>query len=165
MINKSTINNNPWHSSPVINCFPNVWPFFDHISNTKLNINHNYQNIAKDFFEKYSDNSKISIEYLENYYHPQSLITMRIQEGTNDYSYEFIGYNNFKNKFRELKMNNIEYHSMIYTAQPIGTDAILVTIHGRATINYATCSISSTFVIKYFEGCSKIMNHIFNIFP
>lgn len=131
--------------------------------NQSLNSNHNYQTIGRDFFEKYSTASSSSITYLENYYHPQSFNSIHVHIGTNNL-YEVIGYDNLRNKLAELKINAIKYHSTTFTCQPIGTDAIIITTAGKATINRINYSIISTFIIKNFDYGSKIMNHMLDIF-
>lgn len=160
----------PWNSlSTPVSPLSMGWFFPDavqvHIT-AKLTPNHNYHQIAKDFFEKYAAANNIGIEHLGNYYHPDALISINIHRGTNDNNnlHEMTGFNNFKRKIDELKMTSIKYHSMVFTTQPISVDTVLVTFSGKAEINHTNFSVVSTFIIKYSEIGSKIMNHMLDIF-
>jgi hypothetical protein len=126
--------------------------------------NNNYQLIAKDFFEKYANASNKNISYLSNFYHQSSLISINIYHGVHNDLYELTGFDDFRNKLIDLKINSMKYHSMNYTSQPIGDNSILIIYMGKVEINRMNYSVITTFIIKNFNFGAKIINHIINFF-
>lgn len=129
----------------------------------KLILNINYQQIAKEFFEKYAHNSSINLFFNQIYYNNESVITLNIhQNGMN--SFEFRGYDSFRAKMFELSILIIKYNNITMISQPLGKNSVLINLYGSAEINNKIYPILIVFTIKLINGSLIILNHIFNIF-
>lgn len=131
-------------------------------SNDKSNNNH--QEIAKYFIEKYAYASILGMNFLESYYFSTATISLHIHRGLENRLIELVGFTSFKNKLIEDNINVIRYNNLTYTSQTLDNKRIIITIHGKAEINYINYNISVVFVIKNINDSLKIVNHIFDIF-
>jgi hypothetical protein len=131
---------------------------------TQINANNDYRTIAKDFIEKFASANTTGVGNIGYYYNADSLISLHIHQGPNNFLFEITGYNNLKIKFAEMGIHFIKYDNIVQTAQPLGKNNVLLTIFGRAEINGKIYNIMSTFIIKIILGTNKITNQIFNIF-
>ena len=169
------MNHNPiWYSlfqSPLI---PNMiapatvnWNFPQPMEiqiTTQLNVNNNYHDITKDFIEKYTLTSSLDLACISHYYHTDALISLHIHHETNNHLFEIVGHNNFKNKMTELNLSTIKYNNLVCTAQPIGKNKILTTMHGRVELNSKFYNMINTFIVKIIGGSPRIINQVLEIF-
>lgn len=140
--------------------------YFWNISTSPLEFHHNqkYKEIAKEFVERYTASNLFGISAIEYYYHPDSLISFHIHQGSSNYLFELMGHTAFKNTLAEKNITLIKYHDLTYTAQPSANDSILITMHGKANINGTNYNILSTFVLRMNDTHGKIINHVLEIF-
>lgn len=132
------------------------------LSNT-INFVNNYQNISKDFIEKFAASSSSNIANTNYFYADDSRISLTIQRSTSNTLYELVGHPNLKSTLVNLGINSIKYFGINYACQPAGKKSVLITMFGKAEINGGHHDILCTFVIRISLGMHKIMNHIINI--
>jgi len=123
-----------------------------------------YQTIAKEFIERYTTSSSLSIAATDQYYNTDSLFTIHVHQNVNHHLYEMVGHTNFKNKMSEISITTMKYHGLTYTSQPVGKNGVLISMNGKAEINNTNYSILSTFMIKMSGTNGKIINQVLEIF-
>lgn len=131
---------------------------------TQINPNNNYQQMAKEFLEKYANDCTMGIQYIENYYSSDTLISLHMHQYGQNYLYELIGHNNFKNRLYEIGIHAIKYNNIVPIAQPLGKKKVIITFYGFGEISGKNYNIESTIIFKLVPGFPKITNHCLNIF-
>ena len=126
--------------------------------------NIDYLATSKDFIEKYFDANKLGIAILGSYYNAQSLFSINIHNNNQHQLFELVGHQNFVNKLMELGIFFIKYYDLVCTAQPIGKNRILITMHSKADIHGSHHNIITTIILKVTDGSPRIVNHILEIF-
>jgi hypothetical protein len=130
----------------------------------KLNSNHNYQSLSKDFIEKYANATALGISYTEQYYNSNTSVSLHVHHTSNNQLHEVLGHTNFKNKLLEFNINTIKFSNISFTTQPLGKNSVVITMTGRVEINNNNYTSVNTFIVKINSGTYKILNHIFEIF-
>lgn len=126
--------------------------------------NSQYQELARDFFEKYASSNTLGIHAISHYYNNDTLISFHIHQNGVNYLYEIIGHNNFKNKLAEIGILYIKYHSITHTAQPVGKKCVMITFYGQAELAGKNFQVESTILFRIVSGSPRIINQILNIF-
>jgi hypothetical protein len=127
--------------------------------------NHNYQQIAKDFLEKYvTATNNLGISCTAYYYTTDARFSIHLHQGVINQLYEIVGHNNFRAKLSELGILLMKYNGLIPTIQPLGKNSILITFYGQAEINGKMYNIETVFVARLVSESPRIVNHIVNIF-
>ena len=171
-------NNSLWYSSlqstenslqmpPSIQSTAISWSFSQPMQvqvTTQLNANYNYQDIAKNFLEKYTSANIISFFSVDHYYDTNSSISLHLHQSSSNILHEIIGFNNFRDKMAGMNVYLIKYSNLVFTSQPIGENGIVISFHGKAEINGVLYNVLSTLVLRIISGTPKITNQILNIF-
>ena len=131
---------------------------------TTAQVNTNYKAGAKEFVDRYSSASFFSLTCIDPHYAPDSLISLTLFKGGQGEAFEFRGPIPFREKMASLNANSIKYSDLTITAQPFGTQSALISVHGKAEINYTVYPISCTFMIKVTDGSPKIAHQILEVF-
>jgi hypothetical protein len=130
---------------------------------TQPNPNHNYWNIAKDFLERYLSTNQMGLGWLDNFYDSGAYISLCIHHTGQNYFFEMVGYHNLKNKFSELSVSSITYGNLIYLAQPLGKQNVIMMVHGPININQNICQMACTYLLEISGTTCKITNQMFEI--
>ena len=140
-----------------------MW-FTNDLSNK--NPNHNYQVLANDFLEKYFKAIMMGVFYASHYYGTDSLISLRIIHNNNNVNklFEFVGYNNFRNKLAEMNVSSITFNNVVTTNQPLGKNNVIINFYSKAEINKAYYNVMSSITIKISTLIPKITNQTLQIF-
>lgn len=130
----------------------------------KINTVTNYASLSKTFIETYAATSQYSIELLEQYYHSNPSISLKLHQSSGENLHEFGSFLLFKVKLSELGIKSMKYTTAKITSQPIGKNSMFILLHGTVEINNKKYSTISSFVIRSNLSLSKIYNHIIEIF-
>lgn len=153
------INMNNNHILEMVNCF---FPKPMQIT-ILLNPNYHYQELAKDFIEKFATSSALGIDFIAHYYLPGTMISLHLHHNISHQLFELIGYFQLKNKFAELGIQTVKYYHLSFNSQPVGKKKVIIDIVGKVEINNSHYQVSSFFLIKIVDGFYKIIHQILNI--
>ena len=103
------------------NLQPMNWNYTQSVQiSAQINPNNNYQQMAREFLERYAADSTMGVQYLSDYYATDALISLHMHQLGQNYLYEVVGHNNLKNKLFEHNIYAIKYNNITPTAQPLG---------------------------------------------
>lgn len=130
-----------------------------------LNAEQNYQTIAKNFFDKYSADSILGINWLVQYYDTKTMISLHFHLNGSNHLYELIGYKNFLEKTVELNIKSIRFVEVLHTVQPLDFDKVLFNVVGRAMMNdVCVGNITVTFILGIDIKGPKIIRQMLDFF-
>lgn len=133
---------------------------------TQLDVNTNYQQITKDFIEKFANSCILGMSCTSQHYNADSKISLHIRQNSTNQSqlHELVGQGNLRTKLADIGIYIIKHYNLNYTCQPVGKKSILITLYGKAEININQLDMLHTFLIEINNGSPKITNHMMNIF-
>lgn len=154
---------NPLSTSPPSIGFGTI-PQQQSMQTTTTQTNSNYKAGAREFVDRYSSASFFSLTCIDPHYAPDSLISLTLFKGGQGEAFEFRGPVPFREKMASLNASSIKYSDLTITAQPFGNQSALISVHGKAEINYTLYPISCTFMIKVIDSTPKIAHQILEVF-
>ena len=126
--------------------------------------NNDYQNLGKDFVEKFSQSNLLGVSYTSTFYSNESIISVHVHQTSKNQVFECTGFNQYITKMNELGVSVLKFSQYVYTVQPIGKKSILTSMHGQLDINNITYKFILVSMVEVNNGTYKIVNQIYDIF-
>lgn len=124
----------------------------------------NYTDIAKNFISKFSNSIMYGISFINSYFDPDATCSLYVHHDQTVNLFEVTGYLNLQKKLSELDIRTFTYLNSVQTAQPIGSDNILISLLGQTNINDKPYNFESVFILKKKNSEYVIINYILQLF-